>query len=105
MTKPRTSPKVIKDFPDLADYLNRRRLALDLSHADLKNLTGTHTGFNYVVSGRSQDLRVSTLLRLLTAFDLEIEIRPKEKISRAQRVMAARKAAAQSESPSVGAEE
>lgn len=104
MTKPRTTPKVITGHRELVAYLEQRRLNKGLSHADLQGITGTHTGFNYVVSGRTNDMRLSTALRIIDALGLEIEIRPKAFVSRTQRVIAARKAANQSEPPPVGAE-
>jgi hypothetical protein len=105
VTKPRTVPKVMTDPRQMIAYLEQRRIAQGLSYAEIQARIGTHIGFNYVVKGRTKDLKMETMFRLAEVLGLEIEIRPKPVVNRTQRVMAARKAAAQSESPSAGAEE
>jgi ribosome-binding protein aMBF1 (putative translation factor) len=66
-------------FAAIADQVSERRRALELSQADLAELTGTTQSAIARLESGGRPPRIDTLLRIANALDceLEVELRPR----------------------------
>lgn len=77
--------KVISKNTQLFDYMLNRmkgKGGKGWNYEQLDRATGGKTGFNGLFIGKTSDMKLATILRILAVLDLELVVRAKEKPKR-----------------------